>query len=272
MCKETETNFNKISSNKNKKKMNADAWDLEQGTSKTNSKIASIYHESTFMVGIAFYRTAPVDSESTGGSSSSKTNTNPLARRDEPKSFWNHYVENPLIRSFTKNMTYKHCEIAFVKDLIQNKLIPEGYVLAYGIIRDGFLFGKHRTFSSEQYEWKWISLPKKQCLDMQTFCVAQVGKSYDSSAAKRSAFWPKKIDSQQWYCTDFVVSALQQGGIMLGKNPRAQTTDDVYDVICQQGNLVQRASPFQRVKQERNAEQRINETDPNRVVHMETRH
>ena len=246
-----------------------DDWDLEQGTSKVIQS-ASIYHGSTFQVGIAFYRTAPVDSAADSGTTT-KTNTNPLARRGETeaeKGFWNQYIESPLIRGFTKNMIYKHCEIAFTKDLIQNELIPKGYVLAYGIIRDGFLFGKHRTFSSDQYEWKWISLPKKQCLDMQKFCMAQVGKPYDSLAAKRSAFWPKPIDAQKWYCTDFVVSALQQGGIMLGKNPRSQTTDDVYDVICQQGNLVQRASPFQRVKNERDAEKRKNKKDPTRVVRM----
>ncbi len=251
-----------------------DVWDMEQGSSSSSKTIktaASMYHDSTFMVGIAFYRTAPIDLDS---AAATQINTNPLARRGEAeteKSFWNQYIEAPLIRSFTKNMTYKHCEIAFTKDLIQNKTIPNGYVLAYGIIRDGFLFGKHRTFSSDQYEWIWLSLPKKQCLKMQKFCMAQVGKPYDGSAAKRSAFWPKKVDIQQWYCTDFVVSALQQGGIMLGKNPRAQTTDDVYDVIYQKGNLVQRASPFERVKQDRNAEQRKNETDPTRLVHMGTR-
>lgn len=245
----------------------ADIWDLEsQGGCNSNQpdKAPSTYYENTAMVGVAFYRNPPVD-DSAGP-------TNPLARRrggpEAAKGFWSHYVEDPLIRSFTKNMIYKHCEIAFTKDLIQGTPIPDGNVLAYGIIRDGTLFGKHRTFSSKQYEWKWISLPQKQCLAMQAFCMAQVGKPYDNAAAKRSAFWPKATDDQQWYCTDFVVSVLQQGGIMRGINPRSQTTDDVYDVVSQQGNLVQRASPFQRVKNEIDAKKRKNFKDPTRIVYV----
>ena len=246
----------------------SDDWDLEQGINggggggnKVMMKPASAYHDNAFQVGIAFYKSPPVDAN---------TNTNPLARQgEEEKGFWKRYVENPLIRKFTKDMVYKHCEIAFTKDLIQGTIIPEGCVLAYGIVRDGVLFGKPRTFSSDQYRWKWMNMPKKQCLDMQRFCEAQVGKPYDSTAAKRSAFWPKSTNAKQWYCTDFVVTALQQGGIMLGTNPRAQTTDDVYDIIQQQGNLVQRNSPFQRIKNEKTADARIEKKDPKRMVHME---
>lgn len=246
-------------------------WDLEQGINDgggggrntTMMKPTSAYYENAFQVGIAFYKSAPVDATPT------TTNTNPLARQgEEEKGFWKCYVESPLIRKFTKDMVYKHCEIAFTKDLIQGNSIPTGCVLAYGIVRDGVLFGKHRTFSSDQYQWKWMNMPKKQCLNMQRFCEAQIGKPYDSSAAKRSAFWPKTTNAKQWYCTDFVVTALQQGGIMLGTNPRAQTTDDVYDIIQQQGNLVQRDSPFQRIKNEKTANKRKNQKDPSRLVHM----
>ena len=237
-------------------------WDVEEGGETSMSP--SPLQGNAFQIGIAFYKTTPVNPDA------QKTPANPLARRGEKSgNFWKRWVEDPLIRHFAKGMKYKHCEIAFTKDLIGGKPIPEESVLAYGIIRGGKLFGKHRTFSSDQYEWMWINMAQEKCLEIQQFCAQQVGKPYDETAAKRSAFWPKQCDGEKWYCTDFVVVALQQGGIMLGKNPRSQTTDDVYDIMLQQGNQVERLSPHERSRSERMAADRTRSQDPSRTVHME---
>ncbi len=245
-------------------------WDLERGPTKEAPSSAPPWCDTAIQIGIAFYRTAPTSPDGNrevGGGGGG----NPLERRQGTKATttnpWKRWVEDPLIRWFAKDMVYKHCEIAFTKDLIEGKPIPEGYVLAHGIIRDGALFGKYRTFSSDQYEWKWISVPQEGAKRMQQFCKNQMGKPYDAAAAKRSAFWPKACDYKKWYCTDFVVVALQQGGIMMGKNPRSQTTDDVYDIMCDQGNKVVRMSPYQRVMSRRGEA----DQDPSRTVRVERR-
>jgi len=240
--------------------------DLEKGESPYESNSFSPCRDDGVQIGIAFYMTAPTNSDAP------KDRTNPLARRDEKRgNLWKYCIEDPLIRRYAKDMKYKHCEIAFTKDLVGGKAIPRGHVLAYGIIRDGILFGKYRTFSSDQYDWKWIMMSPDVAIAMQRFCIAQVGKKYDATAAKRSAFFPKPCDYKQWYCTDFVVAALQQGDIMLGKNPRSQTTDDVYDIVCQQGNIIERLSPFRRTVSQNTTRETLKERDPSRIVHMEKR-
>lgn len=244
-------------------------WDLEQGPREEASSSSPAWCESAFQIGIAFYRTVPTSPDGNGEAGGG----NPLERRQGDRGGtnpWKRCVEDPLIRWFAKDMDYKHCEIAFTQDLIDRKPIPEGHVLAHGIIRGGTLFGKYRTFSSDQYEWKWINVPQEAALRMQQFCKNQVGKPYDAAAAKRSAFWPKTCDHKKWYCTDFVVVALQQGGIMLGKNPRSQTTDDVYDIMCEQGNKVVRISPFRRAMSQRAAAGGGHQ-DPSRLVRVERR-
>lgn len=242
--------------------------DLELGDDDSSLSSLADYPggEKRVQIGIAFYETVPI----------SQDHQNPLERANpvvqrarQEKGFWGKWIEDPLIRYYAKDMKYRHCEMIFTQDLINNKKIPTGYVLAYGIIRNGELFGKFRTFSAREYKMIWFLVTEDVCKRMQRFCESQKGRSYDAAAAKRSVFWPKKCDYKKWYCTDFVVTALQQGDMMLGKNPRAQTTDDVYDIMSLCSQKVVRESPYRRLCGDLENQANSQMIDSSRMVHMD---
>lgn len=103
------------------------------------------------------------------------------------------------------------------------------------IVTPGTVFGKHRTFSRQNYKWITFLVPWSKASRAVRYCTAQVGKQYDHTGIKRSLFWPTRhsLHPDRLYCVNLVVTTLQQAGIAQGLNPTGITTDDLYRVLSE---------------------------------------
>ena len=129
---------------------------------------------------------------------------------------------NRLSTMYYSYQTYVHCEIAFLYQDVTSRTCR-----AYGVFVEGGVFRKERSFTREGYNWLFMSVEADEHLRMYNFCEKQVGKPFDRQGAFRSTFWP--VDSydrnEGWWCIAFVVSAVQQAGMLKYYNAEAMDVD-----------------------------------------------
>jgi len=178
----------------------------------------------------------------------SKTRSDPVTEermRAEGEGSWNARKFNWL----SSLNDYTHCEIAFPMNLASlyvrdqeraeavDGIINRGgdslddYVYAYGVTVEEGVFGKPRTFSTPNYEFVGLKTDQAGFEAVINFCEDQVGKPMDNHGPIRSALWPKVSDGRKWYCAEFVIAALQQGGFVCGANPAVITIDEMMHAI-----------------------------------------
>lgn len=138
--------------------------------------------------------------------------------------FWS--LKKKLVEIYYSSQKYMHCELAF---FLRN---GKENVLAFGAASDLGVFKKERTFSNPSYEWIFLKTTPQQAMDIFFFCESCVGQSYDSVGVEWSKFWPTYpyVDAngkKTWWCSSFVIEALQLMGLFNTVIPQTLDIDDI---------------------------------------------
>jgi hypothetical protein len=131
-----------------------------------------------------------------------------------------------LIEMYYSSQKYMHCELAF---FLQN---GQENVLAFGAASDLGVFKKERTFSNPSYDWIFLKTTRAQALEIFFFCENAVGQSYDPVGVQWSKVWPSypyqdSSGQKTWWCSSFVVEALQLMGLFNTVIPQTIDIDDI---------------------------------------------
>lgn len=129
---------------------------------------------------------------------------------------------------------FDHVEIIF-----ENKDRPE-YIYACSVLHDGTVFFKEKGFSREGYEYLTINGLKPEDVNrMKNFCYQEaINRSEFNELGVYLAATPlpdrRKRSSRrpnQWFCSQLVTTALQEGGLLEGYVAGAMTPATIYDAI-----------------------------------------
>lgn len=185
---------------------------------------------------------------------------------DDPFNTWwiRKAVRNFFTGWFMRSQDFKHCELAFDKEIFPSHTLRPVNGIAYGSnclvaygtnLIDGQVFRKPRTFmpkteerndgtmtttsvdGTRTYEWINLRLPRAKVNRIVAFLDGEKGKTYDPSALERMLIFPQSLrsqedwDYQKWHCTNLTIVALQQAGFLVGLDPNSLTADDVYDYM-----------------------------------------
>ena len=118
---------------------------------------------------------------------------------------------NKLIDLFTGRRGYSHVEIVFSDDLSFSSSPSDG----------GCRF-KKIDYATEAKEWDLIPVPMGlQDEDIiRMFCQKQEGMQYDWSGALGVPFHYFRQQRDRWFCTEVIISAFQQVGVMVPLKPK----------------------------------------------------
>ena len=135
-------------------------------------------------------------------------------------------IFNCLISLYTCNMTFTHCELAF-------RTKKKEYVEAYGVNKEKGVFKIERTFDNEYYEWISIDINESEAEKIKNFCNDQREKKWCRGSLVQQTFFPVVNEERNgdWWCSSFVVAALQIINILSGYNPYSLDIDDVYNLL-----------------------------------------
>ena len=132
---------------------------------------------------------------------------------------------------------FVHCEICYdIPSQSQN-----GTVQAHSVQSNTGVYYERRSYSSREYTFVILSLPTKNLKYMQNFLKKHENSGYDSHGARRCLTGPRstphwrdkaEMPRTNWYCTEFVVTALKIAGFLPHVTPNAITTDELYSEIC----------------------------------------
>jgi hypothetical protein len=131
------------------------------------------------------------------------------------------------IDGYVENQKYSHCELALPLPNTKRE------VLAYSVNQSDGVFWMTREFNNPSYDWIILQVSHSQFEKLIDFCDKQLNKKWDAEAARRSVYWPvvnKKRDGN-WWCSSFVVAALQEIGYLKYLNAWALDIDDVYNLL-----------------------------------------
>lgn len=97
-------------------------------------------------------------------------------------------------------------------------------------------FDDDKGYSRDGYEYLTISgMQPADVQRMENFCFQE---AYNRSPFNSRGFYragtpfPRKKSSGEWFCSELVATALQQGGLLTEYTPGAMTPLGIYDAIC----------------------------------------
>lgn len=140
-----------------------------------------------------------------------------------------------LTQKFVSKQKYIHCEIVFIKDGIL-KCVSYAAFADFGIQR------LERTYQKDSYKWFFISSTQKQREKLMKWCDEQVGSPFDAAGLRRLLYWPRKNLKRKnkkthWWCSSFVISALQQIDLFKYINPASIDVEDVIALLHSTKNI-----------------------------------
>ncbi len=150
------------------------------------------------------------------------------------------------IDMYNASQKYMHCEIAFF--LKEDNEID---VLAFGAASELGVFRKKRTFSNPSYRYIFLETTRAQALEIYHFCDSCVGQQYDIVGVQWSKFWlslpyEDENGNRTWWCSSFVVCALQRIGLFNTVLPYVIDIDDIISVLERHRlRLTNHATPYE---------------------------
>jgi hypothetical protein len=153
------------------------------------------------------------------------------------------------VEVYYASQKYMHCELAFF--LKNGSETGSKDVLAFGAASELGVFRKERTFSNPSYEWIFLKTTREQALDILFFCESCVGQSYDNVGVEWSKCWPSypyvdKANKKTWWCSSFVVEALQVMGLFNTVIPQTLDIDDIIAFLEEHPlRIINLMTPFQ---------------------------
>lgn len=151
-----------------------------------------------------------------------------------------------ITRLYLMSQKYTHCELVFMEGEEDSD-----NVTAYGVFSDEGLFKKQRTLSNPAYRCIFLRITTPEFKRVKKYCDAQVtlnqqyGNPFDDSGMRWSTVWPMEMTPQKgWWCTSFVVSALQQIDILKGYSPNAMDTDSLIEILQGHKRTVNGLTPY----------------------------
>lgn len=149
--------------------------------------------------------------------------------------FYSGKGDNVLLAWMIKNLTGDHTHVEI---LFQEGLDSENFITS-SIEQGRYVYWKRKTFGRKNWEYITVSgLTKNQVQNMRNFCYkeSQNNKFFNENGMFRSITpLPKKnYDQKKWFCSEYVTTALQQGGLLENLNPSATTPTSLYNNILKQ--------------------------------------
>lgn len=123
------------------------------------------------------------------------------------------------------NKKYVHCELALPN------IEDSTSCIAYGVFSDQGVFKKTRTFSNPSYGCLILSVSQSELATISDFCTSHLNEPFDEKGYIWSPFWQLKSKKKTWYCTSFVIAALQSIGILKGYPITSLDTDDIVKIL-----------------------------------------
>ena len=144
-------------------------------------------------------------------------------------------------------------------ELIFENVNQPGDFFACSVLHQGTVFFKEKGFSREGYQYLTISgLNPDRVKKIQDFCYKE---AVDRGVFSESAFYRagspfanrscgtghRGYQVKEWFCSQLVTTALQQGGLMKGYLPGSMTPSSIYDALLKtipKENLHKGINPF----------------------------
>lgn len=148
------------------------------------------------------------------------------------KDGWSHNLQKYACRYVVGR--FDHVEIIF-----ENRDFPD-FIYASSVLHDGTVFFKEKRFSREGYEYLTVNgLKPEQVNRMKNFCFKEATRKshfnelgvYLAATPLPDRRKPSKSRPNQWFCSQLVTIALQEGGLLEGYIAGAMTPAAIYDAI-----------------------------------------
>lgn len=149
-----------------------------------------------------------------------------------------------LVSSFAmKNMVFKHIEIAFEPSKLTEQQRERLGVffsnanqhISFTVFRQTGVTVRSREYTNKSYDCSLTCYANPQ--DVEKF-VAFVEREKEEAKYGQSLLdiflWPSRSNDGNYFCTKFVVCALQHLGYMKGMNPSEMLADNIYFALLQQ--------------------------------------
>lgn len=135
---------------------------------------------------------------------------------------------------------YIHVEIMFPPGNTASNTTNDVYGDACSIVYGGSVHFVKKRFSRKEWEFRSMECTEEQYNNMKIFCKSHIGDNFNHVGyfmywagmfAPKPMFYTYLGMKPRWYCSEIVIGALKNGGLMEDSFPNAEHPDKLYHTV-----------------------------------------